>query len=83
MEGAGLDMLEAPTWHLIREVAAAMTDRENDINGICLRGEAGSGEGGAFITVTVNAFGARGFDEDRNAQFGQPDGSKQWNSMSA
>jgi sorbitol/mannitol transport system substrate-binding protein len=28
-------------------------DRENDINGICLRGKAGWGEGGAFITVTA------------------------------
>ena len=54
-------------------VAAAMTDRENDVNGICLRGKAGWGEGGAFITVTGNSFGARWFDEDWNAQFDQPE----------
>jgi hypothetical protein len=30
-----------------------MTDRDNEINGICLRGKAGWGEGGAFITVTA------------------------------
>ena len=39
-----------------------MTDRDNDINGICLRGKAGWGEGGAFITAMSNSFGARWFD---------------------
>ena len=73
MEKAGLEMPEAPTWEFIREAAAAMTDRENDINGICLRGKAGWGEGGAFITVTANSFGARWFDEDWTAQFDQPE----------
>ena len=73
MEAAGLEMPEAPTWQFIREAAAAMTDRDNDINGICLRGKAGWGEGGAFITVTGNSFGARWFDEDWNAQFDQPE----------
>ena len=72
MEKAGLEMPESPTWDFIREAAAAMTDRDNDINGICLRGKAGWGEGGAFITVTGNSFGARWFDEDWNAQFDQP-----------
>ena len=72
MEAAGLEMPEAPTWQFIRKAAAAMTDRDNDINGICLRGKAGWGEGGAFITVTANSFGARWFDENWNAQFDQP-----------
>ncbi|MDU8945481.1 ABC transporter substrate-binding protein [Ovoidimarina sediminis] len=73
MEKAGLEMPAAPTWEFIREAAAAMDDPENDINGICLRGKAGWGEGGAFITVTANSFGARWFDEDWNAQFDQPE----------
>ncbi len=73
MEKAGLTMPEGPTWEFIRQAAAAMTDRDNDINGICLRGKAGWGEGGAFITVTGNSFGARWFDEDWNAQFDQPE----------
>ncbi|MDU8911602.1 sugar ABC transporter substrate-binding protein [Aestuariicoccus sp. MJ-SS9] len=73
MEQAGLEMPDAPTWQFIREAAAAMDDPENDINGICLRGKAGWGEGGAFITVTANSFGARWFDEDWNAQFDQPE----------
>ncbi len=73
MEKAGLEMPSDPTWQFIREAAAAMDDPENDINGICLRGKAGWGEGGAFITVTGNSFGARWFDEDWNAQFDQPE----------
>jgi len=50
-----------------------MHDPENEVYGICLRGKPGWGEGGAFITVTANSFGARWFDEDWNAQFDQPE----------
>ncbi|GAB5445432.1 ABC transporter substrate-binding protein [Gymnodinialimonas sp.] len=73
MEAAGLEMPDAPTWDFIREAAAAMTDRENDVNGICLRGKAGWGEGGAFITAMSNSFGARVVDEDWNAQLDSPE----------
>ncbi|MGH1368606.1 MAG: ABC transporter substrate-binding protein [Maritimibacter sp.] len=69
MEKAGLEMPTSPTWDFIAEAAAAMTDRDADINGICLRGKAGWGEGGAFITAMSNSFGARWFDEEWNAQF--------------
>ncbi|WP_206456280.1 ABC transporter substrate-binding protein [Aurantimonas marina] len=69
MEKAGLEMPEAPTWDFIREAAKKMTDRANDINGICLRGKAGWGENMALITAMSNSFGARWFDEDWNAQF--------------
>ncbi len=69
MEAAGLEMPAAPTWEFIREAAAAMTNRDADINGICLRGKPGWGEGGAFITAMSNSFGARWFDMDWNAQF--------------
>ncbi len=73
MKKAGLEMPTAPTWEFIRKAAIAMTDRASDVNGVCLRGKAGWGEGGAFITVTANSFGARWFDEDWNAQFDQPE----------
>lgn len=73
MEMAGMEMPAAPTWEFIREAAAAMDDPANDINGVCLRGKAGWGEGGAFITVTANSFGARWFDENWRAQFDQPE----------
>ena len=79
MEAAGLEMPAAPTWQFIREAAAAMDDPANDINGVCLRGKAGWGEGGAFITVTGNSFGARWFDEDWNAQFDSPQWSEALN----
>jgi sorbitol/mannitol transport system substrate-binding protein len=69
MEAAGLEMPDAPTWEFVREAAAAMTDRDNDINGVCLRGKPGWGEGGAFITAMSNSFGARWFDMDWQAQF--------------
>ena len=74
MEKAGMEMPTAPTWEFIRDAAAAMTDRDNEINGICLRGKAGWGEGGAVITAMSNSFGARWFDEGWNAQFD----SEQW-----
>lgn len=73
MKKAGLKMPKAPTWKFIKKAAAAMTDRNNDINGICLRGKAGWGEGGALITAMSNSFGARWFDMDWNAQFDQPE----------
>ena len=69
MAAAGLEMPDAPTWDFIAEAAAAMTDRDAEINGACLRGKAGWGEGGAFITAMSNSFGARWFDEGWNAQF--------------
>jgi len=69
MKAAGLEMPAAPSWSFIAKAARHMTDREEGINGICLRGKAGWGEGGAFITAMSNSFGARWFDEDWNAQF--------------
>ena len=69
MAAAGLEMPDAPSWSFIAKAAREMTNRDNDINGVCLRGKAGWGEGGAFITAMSNSFGARWFDEDWNAQF--------------
>ena len=73
MEKAGLTMPEAPTWEFIAEAARKMTDRANDINGICLRGKAGWGENMAFLTAMSNSFGARWFDENWKPQFDQPE----------
>ncbi len=73
MEAAGLEMPEAPTWEFIGEAARAMTDRANDINGICLRGKAGWGENMAFLTAMSNSFGARWFDENWQPQFDSPE----------
>jgi sorbitol/mannitol transport system substrate-binding protein len=73
MEAAGLEMPQEPTWADIEAAAAAMTDRDNNINGICIRGRAGWGENMAFITTVANSFGARWFDEDWNAQLDSPE----------
>ena len=73
MEKAGLEMPDAPTWEFIGEAARAMTDRDADINGICLRGKAGWGENMAFLTAMSNSFGARWFDESWVPQFDQPE----------
>ncbi len=73
MEAAGLEMPEAPTWDDIAKAAEAMTDKEKDIYGICLRGKAGWGENMAFLSAMANSFGARWFDEDWKAQFDTPE----------
>jgi sorbitol/mannitol transport system substrate-binding protein len=69
MEAAGLTMPEAPTWEFIEQAAAAMTDKDAGIYGVCLRGKAGWGENMAFLTAMSNSFGARWFDMDWKPQF--------------
>jgi sorbitol/mannitol transport system substrate-binding protein len=73
MEAAGMTMPEAPTWADIEKAAAAMTNKDAGIYGICLRGKAGWGENGAFLTAMSNSFGARWFDEGWKPQFDQPE----------
>jgi polyol transport system substrate-binding protein len=72
VEATGMSMPDAPTWEEVAALARAMTDKDGEIYGICLRGKAGWGENMAFLTATSNAFGARWFDEDWKAQFDQP-----------
>jgi sorbitol/mannitol transport system substrate-binding protein len=72
-EAAGLEMPENPTWEFIGEAARKITDRDADINGICLRGKAGWGENMAFVTALANSFGARWFDENWAPQFNSPE----------
>lgn len=74
MEKAGLEMPKAPTWSFIKEAAAAMTDKDAGVYGICLRGKAGWGENIALLTSMSNSFGARWFDENWKPQFD----SKAW-----
>ena len=64
-------MPAAPTWDLVADAARTITDKDNEIFGVCLRGKAGWGENMAFLTATANSFGARWFDEDWNPQFDQ------------
>ncbi|ATG35391.1 MULTISPECIES: sugar ABC transporter substrate-binding protein [Phaeobacter] len=69
MEKAGLEMPSAPTWDFVADAARQMTDKDNEVYGICLRGKAGWGENAAFITAMSNSFGARWFDENWTPQF--------------
>ena len=68
-EEAGLEMPDAPSWDFVAEAARKITDKDNEIYGICLRGKAGWGENMAFLTATANSFGAKWFDMDWKPQF--------------
>ncbi|MFM2354352.1 MAG: hypothetical protein RLZZ528_88, partial [Pseudomonadota bacterium] len=72
-EKAGITISETPTWDDIKAAAAAMTDTEAGIYGICLRGKAGWGENMAFLTTMANSYGARWFDENWQPQFDSPE----------
>ena len=73
MDAAGMAMPDAPTWADIEKAAAAMTNAETGVYGVCLRGKAGWGENMAFLTAMSNSFGARWFDEAWNPQFDSPE----------
>ncbi len=75
-EKAGLKMPDAPTWDFIADAARKMTDKKDEIYGICLRGKAGWGENMAFLTAMSNSFGARWFDEKWKPQFDTPEWKK-------
>ncbi len=72
-EAAGVTISEAPTWSEIMTAAEAMTDRDNEVYGICLRGKPGWGENMAFLTAMANSYGARWFDMDWQPQFESPE----------
>jgi len=73
MEKAGLTMPASPDWDFVKVAADKMTDRKNEIYGICLRGKAGWGLNMALLTSMVNSFGGRWFDEHWKPQFDQPE----------
>lgn len=72
-EQAGLAMPEDPSWTFVADAAVRLTDKQDGVYGICLRGKAGWGENMALLTAMGNAFGARWFDEQWNPQFDQPE----------
>ncbi|WP_417655163.1 ABC transporter substrate-binding protein [Pseudoalteromonas atlantica] len=73
MEKTGLEMPNAPTWSFIQKAAKAMTNKDEGVYGLCLRGKAGWGENVALITSMANSFGARWFDENWKPQFNTPE----------
>jgi sorbitol/mannitol transport system substrate-binding protein len=66
-------MPEQPTWDFIKTAAAKMTDKKDEIYGICLRGKAGWGENMAFLTTMANSYGARWFNEKWEPEFTGPE----------
>ncbi|WP_439652011.1 ABC transporter substrate-binding protein [Pelagibacterium xiamenense] len=68
-EQAGLEMPAEPTWDFIADAARQITDKDNELYGICLRGKAGWGENMAFITALANSMGAAWFNMDWEPQF--------------
>ena len=72
LDAAGMEMPDNPTWGHVQDAAAAMTDRDNGVYGICLRGKPGWGDNMAFLTTMANSFGARWFDEQWRPQLDSP-----------
>ncbi|MEO9777939.1 MAG: sugar ABC transporter substrate-binding protein [Sedimentitalea sp.] len=68
-EEAGLEMPDEPTWDFIRTAASTISEQNDDVYGICLRGKPGWGENVAVITAMANSYGARWFDDDWQPQF--------------
>ena len=61
-EKAGIKMPEAPTYEQIRGFADKITDKSNQVYGMCLRGKPGWGENMAYLTTLVDAEGGQWFD---------------------
>jgi sorbitol/mannitol transport system substrate-binding protein len=72
-EKAGLTMPEEPTWDQMYGFAKKLHDPDNGIYGLILRGLPGWGENMAVFGTMINAFGARWYDMDWNAQFNTPE----------
>jgi ABC-type glycerol-3-phosphate transport system substrate-binding protein len=68
---AGLTMPDQPKYDDIEKFAKALTNKQAQQYGICLRGKPGWGENMAFFTTMVNTFGGRWFDEKWNPQLTQ------------
>ena len=75
LDAAGITLEDNPTWAKVEEAAAAMTDKDAGVYGICLRGKPGWGDNMAFITTMANSFGAQWFNEDWTPALDSPE----WN----
>ncbi len=72
-EDAGLTMPEEPTWDDIYDLAKELHDPGIEQYGLILRGLPGWGENMAIFSTMINAFGARWYDMEWNAQFDTPE----------
>ncbi len=69
---AGLTMPDAPTYTQIHQFADKLTDKPNQVYGMCLRGKPGWGENMAYVTSLVDAEGGQWFDENWKATIDTP-----------
>jgi sorbitol/mannitol transport system substrate-binding protein len=69
----GLAMPAQPTYEDIERFAEALTDRQNQLYGVCLRGQPGWGANMALISTMVNTFGGHWFDEGWHATIDTPE----------
>ena len=73
---AGITMPAQPTYTQLAQYAEKITDKPNQIYGICLRGKPGWGENMAFITPLVTAFGGQWFDGQWKTKIDTPEWNK-------
>ena len=73
---AGITMAAAPTFAQIAEYAEKITDKANQVYGICLRGKPGWGENMAFVTPLVTSFGGQWFNEQWKTTLDTPEWNK-------
>nr|WP_234782433.1 sugar ABC transporter substrate-binding protein [Sinorhizobium americanum] len=71
-EKAGIEMPDKPTWEQIGQFAEKITDKDNEVYGICLRGKPGWGENMGQIGPVVNSYGGRWFDMSWKPQLDTP-----------
>ena len=70
---AGIKMPAHPTYAEIRGFADKITDKQNQIYGMCLRGKPGWGENMAYVTTLVDAFGGQWFNKTWHATIDTPE----------
>ncbi len=69
----GLTMPATPTYEQIRQFADKITDKANQIYGICLRGKPGWGENMAYFSTLVTANGGQWFDSKWDTMIDTPE----------
>ena len=62
LKKAGVTLSSTPTYDEFRAAADKMTDRDNQVYGVCLRGKPGWGENMAYVSTLITAMGGQWFD---------------------
>jgi len=70
---AGITMPEHPTYQQLSDAASKITDKSNQVYGMCLRGKPGWGENMALLTAVVHSFGGQWFDKSWKPMLDSPE----------